>query len=343
MALSLLAASAPPLDAASPAAAAAERVAPSDADTSADGSDAPLAMDAQRGDLPRGATRRQSLDDAWWTGPMLAPSAATLPRGRVLVEPYLFTTFKGDTKQIVSLTYILAGVTDDLSLGVMPTIGYVIAPGGNGSTRVAPGDATLIAQYRVVRERASGTPTISLVINEVLPTGRYRKLGTHPGDGLGSGAVTTIAAVYLQKHAWLPNGRILRMRLDLSQSWSSRPRLEDESVYGTPSGFRGRAAPGNATVADAALEYSLTKRIVLAADLVYKHGASTSVSGTVARLGFPATDVAYRLPATDSIALAPAVEYSWSPSLGVLVGVRGLIASHTKPSITPAIALNAVF
>jgi len=32
----------------------------------------------------------QSRDDAWWTGPMLAPSAATLPQGHVLVEPYLF-------------------------------------------------------------------------------------------------------------------------------------------------------------------------------------------------------------------------------------------------------------
>ena len=29
----------------------------------------------------------QSLDDAWWTGPMLAPSAATLPRGHFLIEP----------------------------------------------------------------------------------------------------------------------------------------------------------------------------------------------------------------------------------------------------------------
>jgi hypothetical protein len=33
---------------------------------------------------------RQSRDDAWWTGPMLAPSAATLPRGHFLVEHYLY-------------------------------------------------------------------------------------------------------------------------------------------------------------------------------------------------------------------------------------------------------------
>ena len=32
----------------------------------------------------------QSRADAWWTGPMLAPNAATLPRGYALLEPYLF-------------------------------------------------------------------------------------------------------------------------------------------------------------------------------------------------------------------------------------------------------------
>ena len=34
--------------------------------------------------------RDQSREDAWWTGPMLAPSAATLPSGHMLIEPYLF-------------------------------------------------------------------------------------------------------------------------------------------------------------------------------------------------------------------------------------------------------------
>ena len=33
---------------------------------------------------------RQSFDDAWFTGPMLAPNASTLPRGHFLIEPYLY-------------------------------------------------------------------------------------------------------------------------------------------------------------------------------------------------------------------------------------------------------------
>lgn len=30
------------------------------------------------------------MDDAWWTGRMLATLAATLPRGHFLIDPYLY-------------------------------------------------------------------------------------------------------------------------------------------------------------------------------------------------------------------------------------------------------------
>ena len=43
---------------------------------------------------------RQSRDDAWWTGPMLAPSAATLPRGHFLVEHYLYDVTASSFKRL---------------------------------------------------------------------------------------------------------------------------------------------------------------------------------------------------------------------------------------------------
>lgn len=40
---------------------------------------------------------------------------------------------------------------------------------------------------------------------------------------------------------------------------------------------------------------------------------------------------------------APAVEYSWTPNLGVLVGVRVIPGNRTTPSsVTPAVAINYV-
>src|SRR4051812_9377102 len=67
---------------------------------------------------------RQALDQAWWTGPMLANSAATLPQGHVLVETYAFDQIVGRTSSYGSLTYLLYGVTDTLTLGARPMFGF---------------------------------------------------------------------------------------------------------------------------------------------------------------------------------------------------------------------------
>jgi hypothetical protein len=46
---------------------------------------------------------------------------------------------------------------------------------------------------------------------------------------------------------------------------------------------------------------------------------------------------------SETIAFAPAVEYSWKPTIGVLLGVRIIGLGHnTSTSITPAVALNFV-
>src|SRR3569833_4738563 len=50
----------------------------------------PLALFACGAPHAENAPARHPMDDAWWTGPLLAASASTLPQGHFLVEPYLF-------------------------------------------------------------------------------------------------------------------------------------------------------------------------------------------------------------------------------------------------------------
>src|ERR1700723_3161845 len=66
----------------------------------------------------------QSLDDAWWTGPMLANSAATLPRGHFLVEPYLYDVVGAHSNGFGSLTYVEYGLVDRFTVGMIPTAGF---------------------------------------------------------------------------------------------------------------------------------------------------------------------------------------------------------------------------
>lgn len=305
-----------------------------------DRTDAPVAL------VPPGrqAPERQALSDAWWTGPMLANSAAILPRGHALVETYLFDQRNADGDAFGSLTYLLYGVTDSLTLGAKPMFG-MNAPRHSERGKPGIGDITLSGQYRLTSfDAAKGIPALALSVQETLPTGRYDRLGTHPADGLGGGAAATMIALYAQHYFWLPNGRIFRTRLNLSQTFTGAADIRSVSVYGTGPGFRGRARPGQSLGIGVSGEYSVTRSWVLALDLVYTHNGATRVTGS--NLADPANPVPVRLtaPASDSFAIAPGIEYSWKPNLGVLFAARFIPRGHNvAPSITPAIALNYVY
>jgi hypothetical protein len=301
----------------------------------------------------------QSLDDAWWTGPLLAANAATAPQGHMLVEPYFFdeiTNSSFDTggnrhaldggHELGSLTYIIYALTDRLAVGLLPRFAYDEPAGAPNSSAPGVGDVALQLQYGLTHyTQGAWVPATSVVLIETFPTGRYDRL-SRASDGLGAGAYTTALALYSQDYLWLPNGRILRVRLDLTCAWSGSVGLQDASVYGTGAGFRGRAYPGSSFTAVASGEYSLTRNWVLAMDLVYEHNDSTRVAGTEPA---PPGSSAFETLVTEtgpsvSQGLAPAIEYNFTSTVGVIAGVRILESGrNTSGSLTPVAALNMVF
>lgn len=287
---------------------------------------------------------RQSMNDAWWTGPVLAPNATTLPRGHLLVEPYLYDVISAHSNGLGSLTYVNYGLVDRVTVGMIPTAGFNVANSGPSSSSVELGDLTLQGQYRLAKfHEGSWIPTTSAVVQETFPTGKYDRLGDRP-NGLGSGACTTTLALYTQTYFWLPNGRILRMRFDASQAFSSNVNVEDASVYGTMAGFRGNAKPGSSFLADSSWEYSAKRKWVLALDVTYRHNWNTRVTGyDVNSASGQNPNVLLNSGSAEVFAFAPAVEYSWKPNLGVLLGTRVIPASHnTNATVTPAVAINYV-
>ncbi len=300
------------------------------------------AQDADEAGDPPAVPLRQSPDDAWWTGPMLSNSAATLPKGHALIESYAFNQIQGDTNLYGSLTYLLYGVTDSLTIGAKPMFGAASGPGGR--LRGGIGDLTLTAQYRLTSPKAPpGKLTIAVSLQYSLPTGRYDRLDTQPGVGLGSGVHATTLSLYAQQYFWLPNARIFRVRLNIASAWSDKARIDGASVYGTPAGFTGRASPGPRFDVGVSGEYSLTRNWVLGLDLVTSRTASIKVAGTAASAGGPLSTVRFDLPRSQSWGIAPAVEYSWKPNLGVLLAARFIPRGRNVPgSVTPAVAINWV-
>jgi hypothetical protein len=290
----------------------------------------------------------ETLSDAWWTGPLLAPSAGTLPRGHILVEPYLYDVMQygiydrsgaltpaAHSNDVGSLTYMIYGLTDRISVGLIPTFGYNTQSGGLPSSRVGLGDLGVLAQFRLTQFQVGRwTPTTSIAVQETFPIGTYQNLGNRPGNGVGSGVYSTKVSLYTQTYAWMPNGRIMRLRLNFSEVYSGSADVSGVSVYGTGRSFRGTVQPGNSTTVDGALEYSITRNWVFASDLVYGYSGETRVAG---RTGTTS------LADSHSFAVAPAFEYNWTANAGIIAGVRYFPSGrNTAASLTPVIAINLV-
>jgi hypothetical protein len=105
---------------------------------------------AQAQAAPAPTVFRQSLDDAWWTGPMLASNATTLPRGHLLLEPYLYDVitegfYNANGTRVSaphengfgSLTYINYGLFNKLTVGVISVFGYNEVSSGPSSAALA--------------------------------------------------------------------------------------------------------------------------------------------------------------------------------------------------------------
>jgi hypothetical protein len=230
---------------------------------------------------------------------------------------------------------------------VIPTFGYNRVNGAPSSSSVEMGDVTVQGQSRLTKfHEGDWIPTISFAVQESFPSGKYDQLGSRPSNGLGSGAYTTTFAFYSQTYFWLPNRRILRMRLNASESFSSNVSVQGISVYGTNAEFHGNARPGGTSFVDASWEYSITRSWVLALDATYRYQSSTRVIGSD-EIAPPDAKSPRRIRLntgfSDAIGFAPALEYSWNSKIGVLLGTRVIPAGrNTSATITPALAINIV-
>ena len=279
---------------------------------------------------------KQALDDAWWTGPLIANSPAPLAKGHVYAESYFYDARSPGVHRYGSQTYLLYGLTEKTTVGLRPSFGYVRAEPGRGGSHAGVGDLTLHAQHALtVHDPQTRTPGIAIAFELTLPTGRHDRL-RRIDDGFGSGAYTTALGLYGQQYFWLRNGRILRGRINLGGEFSRRARVRGASVYGTEAAFAGYARPGSAFFLGNAWEYSVTRNWVLAMDLHYRHDAKASVRGV--RGPAPAAG-----RSRDTFSIAPAIEFNWSPRIGVIAGGRYVLGrGGNAESVTPIVALSVL-
>jgi hypothetical protein len=276
---------------------------------------------------------RAAMKDARWTGPLLASNANTLPKGHVYTEPYFFDGISGGDHSPGSSGFYQYGLTNDWTVGFQPFFSWGTQP---HNRTIAVGDTKLLSQVRVSNFTPDHrVPSVSIVTNLVVPTGKYDRLGANR-NGHGSGAFAPEIGVNVQ-HIFLVGDRLLRGRINVLQRIPIETDVRDRSVYGTPPGFRGHARPGAKSTLILGAEYSLTKEWVLAFDIEADAWGKTRVRGRDASgAQFRATS-----PSSWNVGFAPAVEYNWSDRAGAIFGVWIVPKGHNSAaSVTPAIAVQ---
>lgn len=276
---------------------------------------------------------REAMKNARWTGPLLASNANTLPKGHVYTEPYFFDVISGGDHHPGSSGFYQYGLKDNWTVGMQPFFSWGTQP---HNREIAIGDFKLLSQVRVSNFTPDHrVPSVGLVTNLVLPTGKYDHLGALK-QGHGSGSFAPEIGVNVQQYFLLGN-RLLRGRINILHQFPLRTDVRDRSVYGTAPGFRGHARPGAKSTLIVGAEYSLTKEWVLAFDVEADAWGKTKVRGRDASGAL----VSETSPKSWNIGFAPAVEYNWSDRAGAIFGVWIIPKGHnTQSTVIPAIAIQ---
>lgn len=302
----------------------------------------------------RAAEGTREPPEQWYTGSLLSPSGAMPKAGLLGIEPYLVGLdqtgeFDADghardaadpRRAATNVTLVKYGITDRLSLQLLPSFLYVWDRDGTSSGLKAA-DSSVEFQYRLVDPApVRGIPAVSLFLGMNVPLGDYDRLARSE-DGVGTGVWAARFGVFAQQGFRLPGGTAMRIRIwSVARAPVASVGLHGASVYDTKAGFAGQAAVGVFGNAGASVEWGATRHWVLALDVVRDWADGTRLRGHDA----DGSLVARHLPASGDWTLAPAVEYNFTGAVGLIAGVAFTAAGHnTTQSVQPQVALNLVF
>lgn len=288
------------------------------------------------------------LERPWFTGPLLTPSGHVVPYGHQNYEPYIYWTqsrgsYNSHWNAQSAPTFNNLLVQFSCQFGVMLMSEFDINPQftysdfqGQHMWRVCDLPITLAFQL-VQHSFDKWYPAVKLRFAANIPLGKYdglnpKQLGVDAG---GSGN-------------WLPNVGLVFTKLHHIQghqffAWRFFPQVifptsvpvKGRSIYGGTKETRGKVHPRSAFSLLLGMEYSLTQNWALALDAQYFHGNKTTFSGHSPAGTKPIS------PSSEQFSLAPAIEYSWTPNLGVIAGPWFTFAGrNSKRFISYVVAIN---
>ena len=272
------------------------------------------------------------LFNPWYTGPLITPSATMVPPGWAMWQPYIYLTdtyanYDNDRHVVdrpnlfsikVQPVIVQIGVTPSVDTTVIMSAVENWSKGHSGG---GFNDITAAIGFLICKEDLY-VPKMKFTISQSFPTGKYQHLN-HNGLGLdatGAGAWQTSFTFAIGKVIFWNTLHPMNTRFAITGTLSTPVHVRNFNMYGGGFKTSGTVRPGNAYSADLGLELSITQPWAIALDIVYNWQNKTTFHG---KPGFNADGTPASVGGlyNDQLSLAPAVEYNFSDSMGLLWGV----------------------
>jgi len=299
----------------------------------------------------------REMEGPFFTGPLLAPSPNIVPIYHTNFEPYIYVTktshvYDSDwhskhVPTVVSSQLALpfwTGLSNSWDIQITPQASWNHS---HGQARFVFNDFPVAIDYQLVKSKKDKWyPPIKLTIQETFPTGKYQHLNPHKNgtDMGGAGSyqtqfsITTGKLVNVRKYMWY------NVRLNLAYTVPSSVHVEGFNAYGGARDTRGKAYPGNSFRAILGQEFSLNLHWALAFDIDYQHNDRNRFSGRkgisipvgTATPGTAGIPVVAKVggPSQEQLSIAPALEYNWNSTLGIIGGAWFTVAGRNSSDFT---------
>lgn len=285
-----------------------------------------------------------TIQAPWFTGPLLAPSAYTIPQGHFNIEPYLYViadTGKYDSHwhchdietiwPSYTQEFFQVGITPWLDFQISPTLFYNYT---SGAGMWEFGDLPLgfdIQLFKRIRPLDEWSTAMLLTVKETIPSGKYQNLnpkkkGTDIG---GQGSWQTTFELDWGNLFYIGHNRFITWRNSLQYTYPAPVHVKNLNSYGGSVGTNGTVYPAQTLSFDTAIEITLNQNWVFAMDFV---GTWTTRSRFTGK-----TSVVNTAPASAQFSLAPAIEYNFSPEIGLIFGSWFTVAGRNSTQFTSAV------
>jgi hypothetical protein len=288
----------------------------------------------------------------WFTGPIIAPSGHVIPLGHINIEPYFFANVnrgaynshwapksEPNFYNLSTQVPIQVGIFNRWDFSFTPEFAWNHT---EGASQWVLNDIPWQFDYQVVYDNdITWYPAIKLSFKANLPIGRYQKLDPNKKDtdDGGSGSWEPGLGLTLSRLFYLSGRHYLAARWAVAYTVPNSVHVKGFNAYGGGHHTYGTVYPGATLFADIGLEYSLTQNWALALDVLYIHSNHTRFSGRKGKTDGVTNSIGG--PSSESFSLAPAFEYNWSSTCGLIAGIWFSVAGRNASEfVNGVVAIN---